>query len=393
MTRRGGVVWALLAAVVVPRMALAQDATPASPIAAPPAPVAFEERLFTGVAVVHDNDNLPHPFNTLRDDNYSAAYEFRVNGRVVKDTHMSWPLEGLDRFTRVNRLHARGGRRYHSARLVGLVYTPDRIETTEVQTDDRPYASLVALTVGRTTVSGPSLDRAWSSELSIGMLGLDLPGDVQRMLHRTRRWMTGKQIPYDPLGWRNQISAGGEPTALYRAGYQRHLAGDGDAGQRKHWEIVGSLEGSVGYSVDAAGSLSFRAGAFTSEFWEFPRGIASPAVGQQESPASDARRWDLFAFGLLRPRVVAYDALLQGQFRSSAYTVQARHLLGEWEGGIGASLPAGPLRLQVVVQFAQGRTADYVGPKASRYTWGTVGLFVSRPSGGRRAGGAPLTGR
>ncbi len=372
---------AMAATSIAPQVVVAQPRQPAPPVAPEAPSAAWEEPLVSGIALVHDNDNLPHPGNTLRDDNYSAAHEFRINGRVVTLTGATRPLEGLDWLTRVNRLHARGVRRFHSAQLLGQVYTPDRIDTSEVQLDDRPYASLLALTVSRTSVGGAAFDRAWSSEFSVGMLGLDVPGDLQRLLHRTRRWMTGNQVPVDPRGWRNQISAGGEPTALYRTGYQRHLAGDGAFASRKHWQIVGGLEGSVGYYTTAAASVSARVGAFTSEFWEFPRGIASAAAGQYSTPASDARRWDVFAFGLLRPRAVAYNALIQGQFRHSVHTVKPRHLVGEWEGGVGASLPLGPYQLQLVIQLAQGRTADYVGPKARAYTWGTVGLFASRRAG------------
>lgn len=363
------------AAVLVPAVVSAQPAATDS-AAAPGSP---EERLVTGVSLVHDNDNWPHPGNTLRDDNYSAGYEVRVNGSIVRRAWLSKPLEGLDWLTRMNRLHARGARRYHSAQLVGLVYTPDVIQTTEVQTDDRPYASLMALTVSRTSVGGAALDRARWSEFTLGMLGLDVPGEVQRFMHRTRRWMTKNPVPYDPQGWRNQISEGGEPTALYRVGYQRRLAGDGAAGRRKHWEVVGGVEGGAGYWTSAAGSIGTRVGAFTSDFWEFPSGTASPAVGQQRAPAAGGRRWDVFAFALVRPRLVAYNALLQGQFRDSIHTVRPRRVLGESEGGVGLSLPLGRYQVQAVMQLVQWRTADFVGPKARRYSWGTVGVLVSRP--------------
>lgn len=372
--------WLLSAALLVPGPVRAQTAPPAT-AAAPPIP-RFDEPLVSGIALVHDNDNLPHPGNTLRDDNYSAAYELRLNGRVIERAGLTRPLDWLDWLTQAARLHGRGTRRYHSAQLLGLVYTPDRIDTPEVQRDDRPYASLVAVTVSRTSVAGPALDRASWSQLTVGLLGSPFPGDVQRLIHRTRRWMTGNPVPVDPAGWPNQISAGGEPTALYGVGYQRRLAGDAGAGRRKHWEVVGALEGSVGYSTAAAASIAARAGVFTSEFWEFPRGVSSPAVGQQVSHAG-APRWDLFGFALVRPRVVAYNALLQGQFRQSVHTMPPRRVLGEWEGGLGASVPAWTFQLQLVVQIAQGRTADYVGPKARAYTWGTVGLYASRPLGRR----------
>lgn len=365
--------------VVLPATRVAAQSAAAS---SPPG-VVFEERLFAGVGLVHDNDNLPHPGNTLRDDNYSAAYELRVNGRIVETLGLAAPLKGLDWLTGANRVHTRGQRRFHSAQAIGVIYTPDRIASSEVQADDRPYASLMAVTVTRTTVLGAALDREWSTALSLGLLGLELPGEAQRLLHRTRRWMTGKAVPPDPLGWDNQISAGGEPTALYRAGYRRRIAGDGGAGRRKHWEILGGLAGEAGYVVSASAEVAARVGAFSSEFWEFPRGIGGAAVGQQAPVAEGQRRWDLVLFAVVRPRAVAYDALLQGQFRRSVFTVPARHGLIEWEGGIGGSIPMGTHQLQIVVQLAQGRTADYIGPKASAYTWGTVGLFFTNRGSGQ----------
>lgn len=63
-------VWIAIAALIVaPRLVPAQVAPPV-PL---PEPVALEEPLVTGVPLVHDNDNLPHPGSTLRDDDYSAG--------------------------------------------------------------------------------------------------------------------------------------------------------------------------------------------------------------------------------------------------------------------------------------------------------------------------------
>ena len=383
---RDGVLRAIvggLLAGIGPALGTATAHAQEAPGATPPG-VIFQERLYAGVGLVHDNDNLPHPGNTLRDDNYSAAYELRVHGRFVEAWRLTAPLALLDRVTGVRRRHARGQRRFHAIRAIGLIYTPDDIRSSDVQTDDRPYASLMAVTVSRASVSGASLDRLWTSAFSIGMLGLDLPGDLQRFTHRTRRWMTGRRVPVDPAGWDNQISSGGEPTALYRVGYRRRLAGDGATGRRKHWELVGGADGQAGYSVSASAEVAARVGAFTSEFWEFSRGVGGSPAGPQARAEPGVPRWDVMAFAVVRPRVVAYDALLQGQFRRSVFTVPVRHVLAEWEGGVGLSFPLGSQQGQLVVQFAQGRSADYVGPRAQPYTWGTVGLFLStRGSGGR----------
>lgn len=338
----------------------------------------FEEALVTGLSLVHDNDGWPHPGNSFKDDNYSAGIEFRVNGRAVRSIGLSRPLEGLDWLTRVSRLHARGTRRYHAAQLIGLAFTPDVLDSRQPQRDDRPFASLAALSVRRTSVATAGRDQAWSSELVVGMLGLDTAREVQTLLHRTRRWMTGNPTPVDPLGWNNQISDGGEPTGLYRVGYQQRLLGDPSGPARKHWQIVGGLDGSVGYQTHAAGAVSARVGVFTSDFWEFSSGLRSDGVGRQQPVTAGVPRWELFAFGLARPKVVAYNALLQGQFRHSVHTVRPKRLVGEWEGGVGASVPMGAYHLQAVVHFVQGRTTEFVAPKARLYTWGTILLMVSR---------------
>ncbi len=357
--------------------------------AAQPAPVpadattsgVFEEALVSGISVLHDNDGWPHPGNSFRDDNYSAGLEIRVNGRIVARAGLTRPLEGLDWLTRVNRRHAHATRLFHSAQLFGLAYTPDVLDTDVPQRDDRPFASLVGLAVRRTSVHGEASDRVWSSEFAIGVLGLDAARHLQTVLHRTRRWMTGNPTPVDPLGWTNQISDGGEPTALYRVSYERLLAGDGARTARKHWQVTGGLDGGVGYQTNASAAVAARVGAFSSDFWEFSSGIRSAGVGRQQPPPAGVPRWELFAFGLARPRVVVWNALLQGQFRESEHTVRAKRLIGEWEGGLGASLPMGRWHLQAVVQFAQGRTTEFVAPKARLYTWGTIMLMMSRSAG------------
>ncbi|MBL8135699.1 MAG: lipid A deacylase LpxR family protein [Acidobacteria bacterium] len=368
---------AILAAL--PGVAAAQP----MPSAADAPSAVFEEALVSGISLLHDNDGWPHPGNSFKDDNYSAGLEIRVNGRVIPRAGLTRPLDGLDWLTRVNRMHARATRRFHSAQVFGLAYTPDVLDTDVPQRDDRPFASLVGLAVRRTSVLGEAGDRAWSSEFAIGVLGLDAARHVQTLLHRTRRWMTGNPTPVDPLGWTNQISDGGEPTALYRVGYERLLAGDGAETARKHWQVTGTLDGSVGYQTNASAAITARAGVFTSEFWEFVSGIRSAGAGRQQPAPGGVPRWDLFAFGLVRPRLVAWNALLQGQFRASEHTVRVKRLIGEWEGGAGASVPMGSWHLQGVVQVAQGRTTEFVAPKARLYTWGTIMLLVSREARGR----------
>ncbi|MEZ5416233.1 MAG: lipid A deacylase LpxR family protein [Vicinamibacterales bacterium] len=352
-------------------------AGPAAALAEPRAGDDAREPSFSGLSLLHDNDGLPNLGNTYRDDNYSAGMALRVSGRAIHDWRLTAPLQGLDWLTRVSRRHQAAALTAHGLVVVGAAYTPNDLTSTAPQRDDRPFASLLGVTVRRQSVTA-DLDRAWTSELTVGALGLGAARAVQTLLHRTRRWMTGNPVPPDPIGWPNQIASGGEPTALYRVAYDRRLAGARPGPGSRRWQITGGVEGSVGFQTNLAATVAARAGVFTSEFWEFATGTLSPGLGRQRRDAV-GRRWELFVFGAARPRVVAYNALLQGQFRDSVHTVRPRHLVGEWEGGIAVGAPLWGYQAQVVVGLAQGRTTEWVGARATPSTWGTVSVVLSRP--------------
>jgi hypothetical protein len=166
-------------------------------------------------------------------------------------------------------------------------------------------------------------------------------------------------------------------------GYEQRLFGAESGPGRKHWQVVGGLEGSAGYYSNVAAALSSRVGAFTSDFWEYSSGGMNLGVGQQKSGASHAPRWDAFLFGGLRPRLVAYNALLQGQWRHSEHTVDPRRLALEWEGGAVLSAPIRTYQVALVYQFAQGRTAEFKTAAPRAHGWGSWVLILSRPGGKR----------
>lgn len=344
------------------------------PVSVPEAPA---EATWTGLTLLHDNDGLPNAGNTFRDDNYSAGLVIRLSGAFVGQAHLSLPLDGVDRLVGARRLHARGGRQAHAVRIIGAAYTPNDLLSTTPVRDDRPFASLVGLSVGHLSVATDERS-TWTTELMVGALGLDAARQVQTLLHRTRRWMTGNAVPPDPRGWSNQISNGGEPTAGYRAAFEHLVAGDGSGAHRKHWQTTAGVDGAVGYQTNVGAGLGMRVGTFTSDFWEPSSGALGAGAGPQRRAAGGSR-WELFAFGGARARVVGYDAILQGQFRHSVHTVRPRRLVGEWEGGVGVGVPAGPWRIQTVIGLAQGRTTEWRGAQAHPATWGSVSIAITRP--------------
>lgn len=335
------------------------------------------EASWTGLTLLHDNDGLPNAGNTFRDDNYSAGIAIRLSGAFVHDAGLDRPLTGLDRLLGARRLHARGSRHAHAVTLVGAAYTPNDLLSTVPVRDDRPFASLVAVSVRHLSIA-PDERATWSTELLVGALGLDAAREVQTLLHRTRRWMTGNAVPPDPQGWSNQISNGGEPTARYRAAYEHLVAGDASGPTRKHWQATAGADGALGFQTNAGAGVGLRVGTFTSDFWEPSSGALGAGLGSQRRAATGSR-WELFGFAGARARVVGYDAILQGQFRRSVHTVHPRRLLGEWEGGVGIGVPAGPLQIQTVIGLAQGRTTEWRGAQAHPATWGSVSIAVTHP--------------
>ncbi|MFN7977320.1 MAG: DUF2219 family protein [Vicinamibacterales bacterium] len=344
-----------------------------APYASAQTPAEQPAPAWTGVTLLHDNDGLPNAGNTFRDDNYSAGIGIRLEGGLVRTARLDRPLAALDRLSGASRLRARGGRQAFAVQLVGAAYTPDDLRSTSPVRDDRPFASLAGVAVRHLSIAQDGTS-TWSTELTVGALGLDAARQVQTWLHRTRRWMTGSTAPPDPKGWSNQISNGGEPTAAYRLIHERRLAGALSGPQRKYWQATSRIDGALGYQTNLGAGIGLRAGTFTSDFWETTSGLA---VGHG-TPRRAGSRWELFAFGAGRVRAVAYDAVFQGQFRHSVHTVRPRRLLGEWDGGIGIGVPVGAFRVSTIVGLAQGRTAEWRGANAHAATWGTVSIAVTR---------------
>lgn len=338
-------------------------------------PVEFDDGKLTSLVAIVENDVFWQLGNNF-DRNYTGGLGLQASGSFVRRAHLDAPLALFDKLSTMRRAHAASPRKYYTLSLFGTAFTPDSLNFTGVLADDRPYGSIVALSVRRVSVDDETMERAWSSELVIGALGLPVARNAQTWLHRKVRGANGT-TPYDPLGWDQQISNGGEPTFLYRATYERVVAGDRAPDVRKHLQVAAGAQASVGYYTQATLLGSARLGWFDSQFWEF-NPAAVGAANQNRGLGRKAATWEFFAFGALRPRVIAYNALLQGQFRQSAHTFsgsEIERLQVEWDLGLAALIR--PLRLQLVWNAYPGRSADFKGPQARTHTWGSLMLLWS----------------
>lgn len=193
-------------------------------------------------------------------------------------------------------------------------FTPDNLSASAPVLNDRPYSSLLFFSNKRVHAWQ---NRATGSDLRIGILGLNITRQVQTWLHRRYRASTGKDMPVDPQGWGNQISDGGELTALYRLASTERLSGSKGC-DCLDWDLSFNKGLSLGYQTNAHLGFSGRAGKIDSKPWTLPwdainRGNFIPSTSNDE----------LYAWAAWRGRLVAYDALLQGQFRNSEFTINS----------------------------------------------------------------------
>lgn len=351
----------LLASLVIATPGLAQE--PAAPV--------------TSFAFFAENDVFPH-VGVNEDRNYTGGFGFQFSGSFVPDWHLDAPLRLFDRVSGMSRVHTATRPRFHSFLLFGTGFTPDTLNTTAVLPDDRPYGSIVGVSIRRMSVDPKEFASAWTSEFAVGALGWHVARNLQTSLHRTLRGPDELE-PYDPLGWHNQISDGGEPTALYRVTHERFLAGDPTGPDvRKHWQTTWGGQASVGYYTNATLLGNARVGAFNSEFWEFvPNAMG---VAAQVAQPVDLPTWDAFLFAGVRGRAIVYNALLQGQFEDSIHTVEPKRLQAEWDLGLAGSFPFfWRTRMQLIYNVFAGRSPEFVGPSPREHTWGSFVIAIGFP--------------
>lgn len=269
-----------------------------------------------GWTVHLDNDLFAF---TEDDRDYTAGISVTLGGKdAAGPKPLSRALDWIDRKTGfgADGDDAEGARSFE----VGvLLFTPQDLDAEEPLFDDRPYANLAYLSSSRLT-HDPSSRTAYQSSLTVGVLGMPW---VEH-LHRTVHVAFGSR---EPKGYRHQISDGGEPTARYAVSRYRLLR-TGTYRERPYHLRFG-LSGSIGYLTEASADLAFRWGNLNTPWWSSSPSLADygghpPIRLARESPARAGFRLQVAAGVSVRLR--AYNAFLQGQFRSSDVTYSASRL-------------------------------------------------------------------
>lgn len=274
-----------------------------------------------GWAVSFDNDAL---VPGSRDQDYT----YGLNATIVGDaTSRYWvspnrPLNWINRNIGLTGSSSRPAKQLFEFGLYG--FTPEDISNPEPTDSDRPYASLAYVSsIQELNTDDPNTTLRTS--LTIGVLGLDLVGNVQKEVHK----VTSSE---DPKGWNHQISDGGELTARYSIARQRlwSVAVPGV-------EIKTTSQVSLGYLTEASYSVSLRIGKIASRWQSFNPEVAS--YGEQSNQSVD-EQYQSESYWMLGAAVKArvYNAFLQGQFKDSAVEYDRGDLnTGIFEAWVGYS--------------------------------------------------------
>jgi len=323
------------------------------------------EKRNAGWTLAVDNDMIG---TSGSDHDYTGGAAVTFAGSRVRD----WPFSlgfAADWFSKLAFDHERVYP-LHALQIGLLAFTPDDLNATRPITDDRPYASLLFLSNSTTLVRGP-LEPVDSTTFSFGVLGLPLAGAIQEFIHEEN------DLNEVPEGWEHQISNGGEPTLRISWARQSLLASNFQRAATEY-ELKWARQASVGYQTEAAVSVSGRWGRINTPWWSFTPDRAeyvsepAPVIGSSTRPGAR----ELYLWAGAKVRLRAYNAFLQGQFRSSEVEVEADGI-ERWvaEAWVGITWQFAPRwRVSYVLRH---QTPELKGGAGDRsLTWG--GLILSR---------------
>jgi hypothetical protein len=317
------------------------------------------EREISGVRLHIDNDLFA---GRDLDRDYTGGVALTLSGTAARDGFLS--LDPL--LTRIDAMvTSSSGTTVRHARQIGLIaFTPSDIVTDEAQQADRPYASLLFASNGQVRIDAD--DRgAWSSSLTVGVLGLQVTESLQNAIHK----VVGSERPQ---GYDHQISAGGEPTARYSLA--RHNLWYADPTGRI--DVKTTVQGSVGFLTETSAAVSLRVGRFDTPWWSFAPEMTDYIAAPTPIESVGAQR-EAYFFAGARVKARAYNALLQGQFRHSdvRYSFdEIEPIVAEaWVGVMTQLFPNTELSYALHYQTAELRE----GKAARDAFWGGVQLAHS----------------
>jgi hypothetical protein len=277
----------------------------------------------------YDND-----FFTAKDQNYTQGYSFEFVSPLFKKNPINKifvPLKGENLVQR------------YGLSLEHIGFTPGDIRSSEIQLNDRPFASAIMLKSFRMTAN-PTKKWRVSTAFNMGILGPIAFGEAMQVgIHQA----TGNIIPQ---GWPNQIQ--NQLVLNYELHHEKQL-----------WQYKNRFALQSNTSV-----------RFGSLFTDASLG-ATVRIGLLNNPFEevDQRKFQLYFYGQSLVTAIGHDATLQGKIigkKTSPYIIPANEINRvRAQQNMGIVMKIGSMYFEYS-QAIQSKEFD----TASFYRWGGVKL-------------------
>lgn len=367
-----------------------------------------------GFNIFLEEDYFNPKFN--EDRNYTGGGAINLTGKFSESKWFVIPLfrKKIDNLLRIERIFydTENNTKYNlvsnSFSFGTSLFTPENIAITSPVVGDRPYASLTFISSKQTKIWGDYYHKndnlAISTELNLGVLGTKIGDSVQTWIHRyyikNKPSLNNRPLP---KGWDNQISNGGEFTGMYRLTIQNKL-GEVFWCKLKNIKAIqfSSLyECQLGYYTNLCLGLSLKVGMFKTNFWQtnsnFGNSFNQYEINNTHNSNSSKsginkinfeqiitkkehsllkiifNNVELYGFASGRSRLVGYNALLQGQFNKSVYTLNSNEInrmVNEFEIGVNLTI----WRISLIFEPIVGRTSELNTNYSRTHIWG-MGYF------------------
>lgn len=271
-------------------------------------------------------------------------------------------------------------------------FTPDDLTKVEPIVGERPYSSVLFLSFKDARVDQARYRaRFWS--FYFGVLGIpEVAKNGQTWIHE-RKNKNNTIPPYNPAGWHNQISNGGEPTLMVSYGVKRlitkgsiqnEIARGSESKQRKitNYQLTKDWQVDLGYVTQGTYGFDFRIGSINLKKWHQGAQWSSGPIPEKliDNPKFNyfnniSNNFEAFIFVGMRAGLMVYNASLHGQFRHSNYR------LYYWDTGfftntgrIGFTVNTNKFGLTIYGAF---KNAELMTQYARIHTWGGFNLNIN----------------
>jgi hypothetical protein len=276
-----------------------------------------------GLRLFTENDFLS-PFAKNEDDNYTGGAKleavFKANG-----------LFGNIHFLK-NKLPRKP--LYHTIAFTGTAFTPRNLGEAAIVPDDRPYASLLAFSIGSQYKSLKNTNVRFGYELLGGVMGKTLMGDLQGKIHRREILSFISTNRPDPKGWKNQIAYGGAFVMNLKLNHEWLLVKSKERENGKYFiPFRLSLRNNLNvgnYLINSTHGLRLN---LLNKQYDFDNEIAPPEITAKAVKIKPMQKPRVFSFSLYaEPRIKIYvhNAGLTGKLLSkpSVHTIYTNAFKG-----------------------------------------------------------------